>query len=547
MNIVLAGLPNAGKTTLFNRLTKSNRTTGNFHGVTTSAYQKKVGDLTFFDVPGAYSFDTLSMEEGDAVKTIKKGDVIVNVIDSLTLENGLNFTKKLIEQKGKVVVYLTKTKQLTRRGGWIKRENLELLLGVPVFCGSYKVLLSKLKSGIDFEIKSQEMPLNRAYYGGNLRPKPVERLLYSGVTCVLIFVALVLSAFFLAFYPNMLGSFLKDATYDLITVKLCSFCTANLQSEQVRLLVSEGIFGGVGGVLSFIPQLGVLYLFLIILDESGVTSALSFGTDGLFKKVNLSGRAAFSLVTGFGCTAAAIATTKGSFSKSAQRRTVAVLPFIPCGAKLPVFLTVLSPLFKNPFPVISILYFSGILFSLALSKILGKGRSETMLYEVTPISLPDFKRVIIKLCFQLKSFIIKVSGVVFLFCVISFVLSHYSFKFEFVEVEESMLSHISKLILPIFLPLGINDWRLAYAAICGLIAKENVAAAITLLYPSGLSLSLATSLGFSVFMLLCPACITAFIASVHEVGFKFSAKCFLLQLVLALVFGGIVRLIVGLC
>lgn len=118
----------------------------------------------------------------------------------------------------------------------------------------------------------------------------------------------------------------------------------------MRSLLCDGIIGGAGGVLSFIPQLAVLYTFLTLLDESGVMSALSFVTDGLFAKVKLSGRAAFSLISGFGCTAAAILTTRGFTSPATQRRAVAVLAYIPCGAKMPVFLTLLSPLFKTRFP-----------------------------------------------------------------------------------------------------------------------------------------------------------------------------------------------------
>lgn len=339
----------------------------------------------------------------------------------------------------------------------------------------------------------------------------------------------------------MIGVILKNLTEELICDKLCSAITANMQNEAVISLLSEGVLGGAGGVFSFIPQILILYLFLTLLDESGITSALAFATDGLFEKVHLSGRAAFSLTSGFGCTAAAILTTRGYSTVSAQKRTVAVLPFIPCGAKLPVFLTFLSPLFKNPFPVITCFYFAGVAVALLVSY-LAKGREEGLLSEVTPLTLPQFKAVAIKLFFYLKGFIIKVAGVVMLFCVASWFLSHFSFGFEYVGTEESMLAAVSRLILPVFHPMGVNDWRIAYAVICGFAAKENVAATVAMLLPDGTGLGLAASLAVCTFMLLCPACISAFTASCKEVGLKFTLKCVLFQLAAAFLGAYLIRL-----
>ncbi|MDE6000913.1 MAG: hypothetical protein K2G96_01110, partial [Clostridia bacterium] len=338
---------------------------------------------------------------------------------------------------------------------------------------------------------------------------------------------------------------LKDLTEGLICDKLSGAITSKMNSEAVKSLVSDGILGGAGGVLSFIPQLAVLYLFLTLLDESGITSALAFATDGLFEKVNLSGRAAFSLVSGFGCTAAAIMTTRGYATESAQKRTIAVLPYIPCGAKLPVFLTFLAPLFKNPFPVITCFYFAGLLLSLLLSFLL-KGAKEGMLSEVTPITLPQIKAVGKKLYFYLKGFIIKVAGVVLLFCIISWFLSHFSFSFKYVAEDESMLAAVSRVLTPLFYPMGIVDWRLAYAALCGFIAKENVAATVAMLLPLGTGLDLASSLAMCAFVLLCPACVSAISASCKEAGVKFTVKCFIVQMVIAFLGAYVIHLFFGL-
>lgn len=541
MKVVLAGNPNAGKTTLFNALTGSSLRTGNFHGVTTSPAQKTVKGITYVDVPGAYNFSPYSMEERSAVEEIKSADVIINVVDCLTLENSLNLTRQIVQKNKNTAIYLTKTAQLKRRGGRVDGQKLSLYLGVPVYDCPPKKLKKELQNGIDFKVeKSGKTTLDEAYYGGNLKISRANGLFYNNVFSLIFFVAAITLMFFIAFHPTMPGAYLKGVVEDLICNRLCTLITAKMQHIPTISMLEEGVFGGVGGVLSFIPQIAILYLVLTFLDESGVMSALAFTTDGLFEKVKLSGRAAFSLVSGFGCTAAAILTTRGYTTQSAQRRTIAILPFIPCGAKLPVFLTFLSPLFSNPFPAITCFYFAGVIISLLASVIL-KGSGESMLSEVAPICLPSPKTVAIKLCFYLKGFIIKVTGTVMLFCIASWILSHFSFTFAYVDVENSMLAALSRAVMPIFVPMGVTDWRIAYAVLCGFIAKENIAATVALLCPAGTGLSLAATLAVCTFVLLCPACISAFSASCKEAGLKFTLKCFAAQFALAIAGGYVIN------
>ncbi len=545
MKIVLAGNPNAGKTTLFNALTGSRLKTGNWHGVTTSAFSKTVDGITFVDVPGAYSTSAFTMEEKEAINEIKSADIIVNVVDSLTLENSLEFTNWLLSLGVRAVVYLTKTEKLKKRGGWVDIKKLSAILGAPVCDMPPKQLKSVLLSGKIPKAARREMPLNEAYYAGNLRLTPFERLILNKYFSLAFFVFFIIAMFFIAFYPTMPGAVLKDMCEALICERLGGWLKLKIENPVLSSFVCEGLIGGAGGVISFIPQLTVLYLFLTLLDESGIMSALSFVTDGLFERVNLSGRAAFSLISGFGCTAAAIATTRGFTSDKSQKRTVAALPFVPCGAKLPVFLTFLSPVFKDPFIPICILYFAGLALSVLCCKLSGKG-GEELLSEVAPIGAPDLKPVAIKLYFYLKGFIIKVATAVTAFCAVSWVLSHFSFTFAYCETEGSMLCSISKAICPLFYPMGISDWRIAYAALTGFIAKENVAATIGMLMPEGLNLALAPTLAMCAFILACPACVSAFAASVRECGLKFTLKCFVLQLLAAFAAGYVIYFIVNL-
>lgn len=596
VRVVLAGNPNAGKTTLFNALTKSRLTTGNWHGVTTRPAYKAVGGIVFADVPGMYSFNSYSMEEDSAAAEIRAADAVINVVDGLTLANSLTLTRAIIAINKNVVVYVTKLKQLKRRGGRIDFFALSRLLGVPV-TDSLKELKAELfritdskqnflrgkdegkkapAEGKDAVAESSkgapaqgkntpfahsknapsasaarvprqdfERALNKAYYGGNCTLTRAERLFYNRYFALFFFIFAILATFFFAFFPGMPGDFLKGLTEELISEKLYGAAANLLPEGKVRSLLCDGIIGGAGGVLSFIPQLAVLYTFLTLLDESGVMSALSFVTDGLFAKVKLSGRAAFSLISGFGCTAAAILTTRGFTSPATQRRAVAVLAYIPCGAKMPVFLTLLSPLFKNPFPVISAFYFAGVAITFAACFFI-RGREEELLSEVAPISLPAPAAVIKKLCFYLKGFIIKVATAVMLFCVASWVLSNFTFAFSPCEVQNSMLADISRAISPLFAPMGLSDWRLSYAMISGFAAKENVAATINMLMPEGAGLDIASALAASAFILTCPACVSAFSASCKEVGLKTTLKFFGVQLIFAFLSGYAVHLLFSL-
>lgn len=536
MKAVLAGNPNAGKTTLFNALTKSRLTTGNWHGVTTRPAGKTVGGIAYVDVPGMYSFNGYSMEESSAAEEIKSADLVINVVDGLTLENSLSLTRTIISMNKCTVVYVTKLKELKKRGGKLNAAALSGMLGVPVFTDlkelkNYLLNFDKNKNkskkiGAHFPSKIQ---LNGAYYGGNCALTRAEKLFYNKYFALFFFIFSIILMFFLAFYKDMPGDALKGLTEELISVKLKGAVQGLLPAGKVCSLVCDGIIGGAGGVLSFIPQLCVLYLFLTLLDESGVMSALSFITDGVFKRVRLSGRAAFSLVSGFGCTAAAILTTRGFTSRDTQRRAIAALVYIPCGAKMPVFLTLLSPLFSNPFPVITAFYFAGIALSL-LACLVVRGREEELLSEVTPIALPSPARVLNKLFFYIKGFIIKVATSVMLFCVASWFLSNFTFTLSPCELDDSMLAEVSRFLTPLFAPMGLDDWRLAYAMISGFAAKENVAATINMLMPGGAGLDMAGALAASTFLLMCPACISAFSASCKEAGVKVTLALFFFQL-----------------
>jgi ferrous iron transport protein B len=530
--VVIAGNPNAGKTTLYNALTHSHMRTGNWHGVTTNIAQKTVGGITYVDAPGMYSTNFFTVEERDAASALDGADLIINVVDATTLFSSLNLTRYLLSKYKKVVVYLTKVNLLKSKGGWVDVKKLQQYLGVPVYDIKPKSLKALIERGIVYHsVNCKCMQLVEAYYGGNCKITRCERLFYNKYFACTFFIFAIIFTFYITFSPNMIGCFLKEKLEYLLCFKFYKLCNKAITSDILKSFICDGLISGIGGVLAFIPQLALLQLCLITLDESGIMSALSFATDGIFKGVNLSGRAAFSLFCGLGCTAAAIQTTHSFSSSKAMRHTIAVLPYIPCGAKLPVFLCLLSPLFADAFLPICCLYFVGITLSLVISLLLGDS-GEGLISEVTAISLPSFACVQNKLFFYVKGFIIKVIEIVAIFCALNWFLSHFSFTLNYVDIDDSMLSAICTLLLPLFYPMGIYNWRYVTAALSGFAAKENVAATINMLMGSS-TLGLAPSVAFCVFMLTCPACIVAFTSSVKQIGVWTTIKYNILQLISA--------------
>ena len=189
--VVLAGNPNAGKTTLFNSLTKSSLRTGNFHGVTTSASEKTAGGITYVDAPGLYALSSYSMEENGAAEEIKNADIIINVVDALTLENSLNLTRSLIGTGKPLIIYVTKLNALKKRGGRLDTDKLSASLGIRVYACTPRQLKKEIEGGINFNVAKNTLPLSSAYSGGREGLSRADRLFYNRWFALAFFIAAV--------------------------------------------------------------------------------------------------------------------------------------------------------------------------------------------------------------------------------------------------------------------------------------------------------------------------------------------------------------------
>ena len=356
------------------------------------------------------------------------------------------------------------------------------------------------------------------YTRAPMRLTKLDRFLLHPAAAFALFALLLAAAFFLTFSPVGPGGLLKGLIEALI-IQIKEALSRAIPSPVLCSFVGEGLVGSVGGVLCFLPQIGMLFLFLTLLEESGLLSRLAFFTDGTLSRVGLSGRAVFSLLMGFGCTAAAILSTRGLDDKRMQRRVIWCLPYLSCSAKLPVYLTLASSFFRDQFLAALLLYALGAGLSFAVLLFLGGEKGAPFVLEFAPLRLPEAKTVAKALCFQLKQFIIKLGTVILAFFIASWLLSSFDFAFRFVPVEESMLAHLCGGLKWLFAPVGMEDWRIAYAALSGLVAKENVAASLELFFPA-FPYGARSAFALAVFVLASSPCVSAVAAAAREVGIK---------------------------
>lgn len=579
MDILLTGTPNVGKTTLFNALTGRHNRTGNYHGVTAAVScaegrAKNVGAV--YDVPGLYTLKSGKNEEKIAARALndakKNGVKIVQVVNACAIERSLPLFFELRESGCDVIAAITMADKLRKYGGAIDIKKLSAALGAPCFevnalskksvrafeeflggvafrAGDFRAVDFRT---VDFRAAKKECAAACRGAAGIDGAGAVGRTLFekergaggkidgyvparknqngsaklAGGWLLPAFFLAVLGVFYLAFGAYSPGVWAKEKIESAFAF-LAARAEKIIRNSVAKNVICGGVLRGVGGVLSFLPQLAILYLFSEIAEESGVASYLACETDGFFSLLSLSGRAAFCVFLGYGCTAAGVASSAALENKNAEKRAIGCLYFVPCSAKLPVYLTLLSSLTANAFLGAIVLYVLGTGAGLLVSSFCG-GKEEDFIMEIADFCVPAPLFIAKKLLFRLKEFIIKVSGAVLVFTVCAYVLSSVNFSGA-CAAEESILAWVSKRLCVLFYPMGVTDWRAAFAAAGGFAAKENVAGLLSALCPEGLRLSRAAGAAYLTFVTLMPPCIAAVSAAAKEIGAREAWKYAFLQ------------------
>ncbi|MDR0426017.1 MAG: ferrous iron transport protein B [Clostridiales bacterium] len=640
--VLLAGNPNVGKTSLYNRMTKSFEHVGNWHGVTVGAVGKDVthnGQIyRVTDLPGFYSLSVYSPDEAHSRDALLAaggmsgrgaGAIVLNVADANNLARNLYLTLQLIELGLPLVLVVNMIDELKKKGRRLDDGLLSKRLGVPVaavsanhkgdavrlmdavygyktqtptrppyldklplggvkklFAGKAaipvhaadfvalkllegdgyyieksgvdKTALKELCGGRDFEadiaalrygyidelmrgvIAGEEdaaaHPQNRARAAVRKASATLDRLFLNKYLAFPLFLAIMLGVFYVTFgwvgtsLSNGLARLFTQGVYLPLTDRLTGMGTP----VWMTALLGDGVVLGVAGVLKFLPQILFMFLFLSLLEDSGYLSRVAFMSEGLLSRLGLSGRSVFTMIMGFGCSAAAVLSARGLESDMVRKKTVLLTPYITCSAKLPVFAVIAGAYFgAGQAALIFALYVTGVAVALFLAFLFErcipplKSGSFSFILEMPAYRFPSPARIAQVIGHNLKSFLSRVGTVVFMLNVIVWALANFSLTQGYTAGGEgSILCHAAGFLSPLFAPLGFGNWRAVAALLSGIVAKEGVIAAVESLggvtVVFGGDAPALSALCFMVFTLLYTPCVATIAATCRESGLKWT-------------------------
>ena len=390
------------------------------------------------------------------------------------------------------------------------------------------------------------------------RSSKLDRVLTGKYTAIPVFLGVMLLIFYLTF--NVIGKFLSDLLalgIDSLTGVVDRALTAYGLNPVAHSLIIDGIFKGVGGVLSFLPVIVTLFFFLSILEDTGYMARVAFVMDKLLRKIGLSGKSIVPMLIGFGCTVPAVMATRTLSSERDRNMTILLTPFMSCSAKIPIYGFFSAAFFPEHAALVMIgLYLFGIvmgvLCALVLDRTAFRGRPVPFVMELPNYRFPSAKSVALLLWEKAKDFLQRAFSVIFLATVAIWFLQSFDARLNVISAgSESLLAMIGQLLAPLFRPLGFADWRCTTALISGFIAKESVVSTLQILLGGAAVttlLSTKAALSFLVFTLLYTPCVAAIAAIRREVGSAWRAAAICLSQccvawLCAFVVYGLIRLI----
>ena len=538
MRIALTGNPNSGKTTMYNALTGRNERVGNWAGVTVdkkvSPIKKNFYDgseeLLAVDLPGAYSMSPFTSEESITSGYVKNEnpDVIINIVDATNLSRSLFFTTQLLELGIPVVVALNKSDVNEKKETKIDITALSEKLGCPVVntistASSDNGLAEVVKAvvalkgagqkapysqdNIDLSSKAEVEAADRKRFEftnkivsdvekrkvltkeSNVQDK-IDKVITNPILGLIIFAAVMFLVFDIS--QSTFGPFLADTLVGWI--EIFQGWVAELVSGAspfVQALLVDGIIGGVGAVVGFLPLVMVMYFLIALLEDCGYMARATVVLDPIFKKVGLSGKSVIPMVIGTGCAIPGIMACRTIRNERERRATAMLTPFMPCGAKLPVIALFAGAFFADASWVGTLMYFVGIILillgALLVNKITGyKYRKSFFIMELPEYKIPSLKRAFVSMCSRGWAYIVKAGTVILVCNTVVQIMQSFNWSFQVVEEgmeNTSILATIASPIAVLLVPIvGIAAWQLAAAAVTGFIAKENIVGTLAVCY-----------------------------------------------------------------
>ena len=389
-----------------------------------------------------------------------------------------------------------------------------------------------------------------------IRSQKIDKLLTGKYTGIPMFIAIMGLVFYLTF--NVIGAALSnvlDILITFVTNGVDNLLTAMNVNSVLHALIIDGIFNGVGSVLSFLPIIVTLFFFLSILEDSGYMARVAFIMDKLLRKLGLSGRSIVPMLIGFGCSVPGVMASRTLSSERDRRMTVLLTPIMSCSAKVPIYAFFSAAFFPHYAALVMIgMYFIGIIVGIIMAfifkKTLFKGEPVPFVMELPNYRMPGAKNVVHLLWEKAKDFLQKAFSIIFIATILIWFMQNFDIRLNVVaDSRQSILAVLAGMITPLFKPLGFGDWRLVTAILTGVMAKESVVSTISILFGSTIEMvsviSAAGAMSFLVFCLLYTPCVAAIASVKKELGGKWAAYVVVIQCVVAWIAALITYIIAG--